>query len=254
MPSRKSIAASAQLQAEFLASLAPESHFGTLFDDLPGVSFFAKNRRLQLVAANRAFWRRLGLAGEAELIGRDDFELFPRQLAENFRRDDREVLRTGRPKTGILELFFNAQGLPDWFVTSKRPLLDRSGRVAGLMGVSQSYAGRHQALSPYLQLNRAVEHLRAHFREPVAMTELARLAGLSVRQFNRRFREAFGVSPQAFLIRTRIGAACESLRGSDKPISDIAAELGFYDQSSFTVHFGRNVGMTPLKYRRESSR
>jgi AraC-like DNA-binding protein len=75
---------------------------------------------------------------------------------------------------------------------------------------------------------------------------------MSVRQFNRRFQEVFHTSPRTFLIKTRIQAACASLRNSDLTISEIAVEYGFYDQSSFTQHFRRHVGMTPLQFRKQA--
>jgi len=239
------------LKEAFLAQIAPGSHFDRLFDCLPGVAFFAKNREFQLVAANRAFWESLGMRSETEIIGKTDFELFPDQLARNFRRDDEEVVATGRPKLKIVELFFNPQGLPDWYFTHKYPVLDRSGEIAGVMGLVQSYARRNAAMTPYLQLDRAVSYLREHFREPITVTGLARLAGMSVRQFNRRFQEVFHTSPRTFLIKTRIQAACASLRDSDTPISEIALELGFYDQSCFTQHFRRHMGITPLQFRKQ---
>jgi AraC-like DNA-binding protein len=238
------------LKESFLDQVAPESHFDRLFDCLPGVSFFAKNRDFQLVAANRDFWERLGMKSEAEMIGKTDFELFPDQLARNFRRDDEEVVATGRPKLKIVELFFNRQGLPDWYFTHKYPVRARSGEIIGVMGLVQSYARRNAAMTPYLQLDRAVGYLRDHFREPITVTDLAKLAGMSVSQFNRRFQEVFHTSPRTFLIKTRIQAACASLRDSDTPISEIAIEFGFYDQSSFTQHFRRHMGLTPLQFRK----
>ena len=66
-----------QLKEEFLEELSPDSHFEVLFDHLPGVSFFAKNRDFKIVSANRAFWKRLGCESEADVIGKHDFELFP---------------------------------------------------------------------------------------------------------------------------------------------------------------------------------
>jgi AraC-like DNA-binding protein len=238
-------------KSRFLAEIAPDSHFDRLFDCLPGVAFFAKNRDFQLVAANRAFWERLGMKSETELIGKTDFQLFPDQLARNFRRDDEEVIATGRPKLKIVELFFNPQGLPDWYFTHKFPVWNRAGEISGVMGLVQSYAGRNAAMTPYLQLDRAVSHLRDHFREPITVSGLAKLAGMSVRQFNRRFQEVFHTNPRTFLIKTRIQAACASLRDSDLAISEIAIEYGFYDQSSFTQHFRRHMGVTPLQFRKQ---
>ena len=56
-----------------------------------------------------------------------------------FRRDDTEVLRSGKPMLNSIELFFNRQGIPDWFLTHKLPVRDRRGRVIGIIGVTQSY-------------------------------------------------------------------------------------------------------------------
>ncbi len=243
---------SKQLKLDFLRSISPESHFEVLFDTLPGVSFFAKNHNFEIVSANRAFWKRLGCGAEADVIGKNDFELFPDELAQKFRRDDEVVIATGKPLLKIVELFFNRQGLPDWYFTNKFPVFGEKGTVIGVMGTVQSYTGRKSALTSHFQLDRAVTHIRNHFQEPINMTELAKHTGMSVRQFNRRFREVFGTNPRTFLIKTRIQAACVELRTSEKPISDVALDFGFCDQSSFTQHFRKHMGVTPFRYRRES--
>jgi len=241
-----------RLKDDFLRELSPDTHFEVLFDHLPGVSFFAKNRDFRIVSANRAFWERLDCTSESEVIGRHDFELFPERLARKFRDDDERVVASGRPLLKLVELFFNRQGLPDWYFTNKFPVFGRDGSVIGVMGTVQSYAGRKSALTPDLQLDRAVAYIREHFHEAVNMTELARRTGMSVRQFNRRFREVFGTNPRTFLIKTRIQAACEDLRSTEKPIGEIALEYGFCDQSAFTRHFRQHMGLTPLRYRRDS--
>lgn len=242
--------ATIDLKSEFLLQLSPATHFEVLFDHLPGVSFFVKNRDFRIVSANRAFWERLEARSEADIIGKHDFELFPEQLASKFRQDDEEVLATGKPKLKIVELFFNLQGLPDWYFTNKFPVFGRDGSVIGVMGTVQSYSGRKSAFIPHLQLDRAVAYLREHFHEPVNLTDLAKRTGMSVRQFNRRFREVFGTNPQTFLIKTRVQASCEVLRTTDKPIAEIALDFGFCDQSAFTLHFRRHMGLTPARYRR----
>ncbi|MCB1122455.1 MAG: AraC family transcriptional regulator, partial [Verrucomicrobiae bacterium] len=234
-----------------MSEIAPDGHFDRLFDLLPEISFFAKNRDLQIMAANRRFWERLAVNSEAEIIGKNDFDLFPLRLAENFRRDDEEVLATGKAKLDILELFFDSQGLPDWFLTSKFPIFNRAHETIGVMGIVRNLSSSERTFSPNQELDRAVEYLRSHFTEPVRFSELAKKVGMSVRQFNRRFKEVFNTTPQSFLIKTRIQAACEKLRSSEQSISEMAQTLGFYDQSSFTLHFRKHMGMTPLHYRKQ---
>ena len=239
-----------KLKSDFLSQISSESHFEVLFDQLPGVSFFVKNKDFRIVSANRRFWERLTCTSEEEVIGRTDFELFPDRLALKFRDDDEEVLASGLPKLKIIELFFNRQGLPDWYFTNKFPVFGKDGSVIGVMGTVQSYSGRKSALTPHLELDRAVNYIRDHFHEPVNMQDLARRTGMSVRQFNRRFQEVFGTNPRTFLIKTRVQAACEDLRSSEKPIAEIALDYGFCDQSSFTQHFRTHMGETPLRYRK----
>jgi len=100
-------------------------------------------------------------------------------------------------------------------------------------------------------LDRALEMIRGEFREQISVDSMAAKAGLSSRQLGRLFRHELGVSPHTFLIKTRVQAACESLRAGNQPIGEIAIELGFCDQSSLTKHFQKHMGTTPLGYRKK---
>jgi AraC-like DNA-binding protein len=92
--------------------------------------------------------------------------------------------------------------------------------------------------------------LRQCFRSRIKINDLVKTSGMSSRQLHRKFREIFGTTPLHFLNKTRVEAACDDLLEMDKSISEIALETGFYDQSSFTQHFRKHVGMTPLRYRK----
>lgn len=243
--------AAPSLRSRFLKAVAEDSPFYLLLDHIPGVSFFAKDAQFRIVCANRHFFERFGCASEAEMVGKSDFELFPQRLAENFRRVDEEIFRTGKPKLNIVELFFNQQGIPDWFITNKLPVKGRNGSIIGIMGTTQSYEGKKQVLQPYLQIDRAVAYIREKFRQRISVEELAALVHLSPRQLHRKFVETFGSSPQTFIMKLRVQAACEALQKEGALISEVARDLGFCDQSSFTQHFHKHVGLTPLKYLRQ---
>lgn len=241
----------AALRERFIRRVSADSPFYRLFDHLPDLAFFAKDGESRFMCASRRFIERFGISDEVEIVGKNDFDLFPARLAENFRRDDAEVLGSGQAKLNIVELFFTDQGLPDWFVTNKLPLTDAKGRVIGVMGTVQSFEGKKQVLQPYLQIDRALAYIREHFRAGVCITELARIVHLSPRQLHRKFVETFGASPQAFIMKLRIQAACEALQHEGANIADVARELGFCDQSALTQHFHRHMGMTPLRYLRQ---
>jgi len=84
----------------------------------------------------------------------------------------------------------------------------------------------------------------------VPVTELAIETGLSRFQAMRAFKRRFGLPPGAYQLRVRLGVAQKSLREGVSP-ADVAAELGFVDQSHFTRHFKRLVGVTPARYVRD---
>lgn len=242
----------ADKQAEFF-SLMGAGTFSRVFDALPGVSFFAKNDRFELVCANVPFLQRLGLRSETQVIGKSDFDLFPKSLAEHYRSDDQEVFQSRLPKLNIVELFVNPDGLPDWYLTNKMPVFDRNGNVIGVMGTTQNYRHNDQFVQPYARLEPVVQFIRERYREKITVTEIAKHFAISPRQLVRRFQQTLKMSPHEFITRLRMKTACEELRNSNRAILDIALSLGFYDQSSFTLQFHQRMGATPLQYRKQNA-
>ncbi|MCF6312937.1 MAG: helix-turn-helix domain-containing protein [Verrucomicrobiales bacterium] len=97
---------------------------------------------------------------------------------------------------------------------------------------------------------KAVEIIRRDFAQAVSIAEIATTVGQSLRQLQRQFRTALGISPQEFLIVTRIVAAQRMLEEEGLSVSEISQQCGFVDASSFTQHFRKRVGKTPASYRR----
>jgi AraC family transcriptional regulator len=84
--------------------------------------------------------------------------------------------------------------------------------------------------------------------EKLTLQDIADTACLSRFHFSRLFRRSTGRSPIEYLLHARLEHAKTLLRQGGLPISDIAATMGFADQSHLTRHFRRAVGMTPLQY------
>ncbi len=95
----------------------------------------------------------------------------------------------------------------------------------------------------------AQDWLQEHLAEPISIAALAQRLGLSERTLNRRFHQATGVGPQAWLRSLRISQAKDLLRHSNLPISEVAWQLGLQDASHFGRLFKQQVGMTPARYR-----
>lgn len=241
-------------QKGFLDAFQSSSNFLRLFDTLEGISFFAKDHKFRLIFANPHFYRRLGLKSEKELLGKDDFELFPEPLAKKFRKDDEWIIAKSKPMNGLIELFLNLQGIPAWYLTNKFPILNNEGQPVGVMGTVQRYDKDSLSLTRDKKMESIIEQLRSSTTKAPNINRLAKKNGMSHRQLNRRFKEATGLTPQQFMVRSRIEKACETLRESEAPISQIAYELGFCDQSAFTAQFRKRMTLTPKKYREQYGR
>ncbi|MFM7182570.1 MAG: helix-turn-helix domain-containing protein [Verrucomicrobiales bacterium] len=221
------------------------------FQCMPRAQFFAKDLHGRFIDANRSFAERLGFKSENDILGLCDEDVFPFSLAERYRESDRRVIATGRPVLGIIELFPNALGVPDWCETNKLSLVGEDGRVGVVCGNVRSYEGARADLQPYLDLAPAADHLKKHFAERFAVGVLARLSGMSVRQFERRFQQTFRMNPRTYVIRMRVAAAAELLVGTQRRVTDIGMEVGFYDHSDFSRQFRRFMGLSPTGYRRQ---
>ncbi|MBL9152190.1 MAG: AraC family transcriptional regulator [Verrucomicrobiales bacterium] len=243
---------SQELRERFFRAIPPESHFYRLFDHLPGVLFFAKDRDGRLLAANRALLRLYGYPREEDFWGVTDFELLPRSLAEKFRQDDLHVIETGEPMLEILEIFINPQGIPGWFITDKLPVVSTTGEVIGVMGTIRP-CGEHPGnpVTTDAALAPALRFIGENFHRDIAIPALADMCGLSERQFERKFKQHLRTSPLQFLIKTRVYAACDDLRRTSRALASIATAVGFYDQAAFTRQFRKHMGTTPLAYRRQ---
>ncbi len=88
-----------------------------------------------------------------------------------------------------------------------------------------------------------------HFTETLALSELARQAGLSERSLLRRFKAATGDTPNTYLQLLRVEHARHHLETSRRPIDEIINTVGYEDVSSFSRLFRKHTGLAPGAYR-----
>jgi len=108
----------------------------TLMDNLPDY-IFIKDTESHYIIDNAAHVRIMGARTSEEIIGRRDFDFFPRELAEKYYADDQSVIRSGQPLFGREEPVIDPLGNRGWFLTTKVPLRDSSGKIVGLVGASR---------------------------------------------------------------------------------------------------------------------
>jgi AraC-like DNA-binding protein len=102
---------------------------------------------------------------------------------------------------------------------------------------------------------RAVEAalwIEANSHRDIELDDVAREAGVSPFHFLRAFSAALGVTPHQYLVRSRLRRAARLLADDDKPVTDIAYDVGFGDLSNFVRTFHRAAGVSPKKFRQAS--
>jgi AraC-like DNA-binding protein len=93
-----------------------------------------------------------------------------------------------------------------------------------------------------------------HASEPIDLERAAREAGLSPFHFLRLFAAVLGVTPHQYLVRSRLRRAARLLAEGDRPITDVALDVGFADLSNFVRTFHRAAGVSPRAFRRTARR
>lgn len=89
-----------------------------------------------------------------------------------------------------------------------------------------------------------------HYAEPAPVASMVRLSGLPERSFKRRFQQATGMSPLAYVHTLRLEEAKQMLEANRQPIEAIANEVGYEDPGFFSRLFRREVNLTPAQYRK----
>ncbi|QII37742.1 AraC family transcriptional regulator [Rouxiella badensis] len=94
----------------------------------------------------------------------------------------------------------------------------------------------------------AREYMHAHLNEDLSLQELAAATGTDRFTLTRAFKQAFGIAPHAYLVQLRLAEARIRLSQGEKPVQ-VAAELGFADQSHLGRWFRRAYRLSPAQYR-----
>ena len=215
----------------------------------PHVMFCIKGVDGTYLAANQAFADRAGVAGPGDVVGKVAADLFPADLVERYSEQDDEVMLTGRTLSNELEVITRPDGTSGWFLTSTSRGRDDDGQPAGIVTVSIDQRTAVDGTAPHRRLAAAVDMARTRFAEQLTVGEMAAAADMTVTQLERTARKVLGLSPKQLILRFRLEAALRLLVDTDDAIAAIASRCGYYDQSAFTRHFKRTVGVSPAVYR-----
>jgi len=108
---------------------------------------------------------------------------------------------------------------------------------------------------PARRLERILDYIEENLAQPIALRQLAELAGTGIRHFERAFRQAAGMPPHAYVLRKRVALAQNLLLGEPRlAIDEIALRSGFSSSSHLASTFRRQTGYSPSAFRRLHSR
>ncbi len=175
-----------------------------VLDAIP-VRVFWKDRNSVYLGCNRLFAEDAGRKTPQALVGKRDFELSWTNRAEEYRRDDMEVMESGRPKLGFEDQVLHHDGSDRWVQTSKVPLCNMEGHVIGILGTYEDITERREA------------------EQAVRMSEA-------------RFATAFGLSPDAVVI-SRLSDGCMI------DVNESFVRMTGYDRSEAVGHTAHELGL-----------
>lgn len=207
--------------------VSPGELHANMSREAEGCSFRTMYLRPDLLAQAS---RQLGVAGLPDFARP---MVHDRDLIASYRSAHR-AMETGAPRlereTGVLQLLVT--------------LVERyasGSRAARRMGRERE------------AVRKAREYLSGHFRDPVSLGELARVAGLSPFHLTRVFRQEVGLPPHAYQNQLRVHYA-RSLIETGQPLSLAAQMAGFSDQSHLARQFRRTFAVPPGAYRAPRSK
>lgn len=125
--------------------------------------------------------------------------------------------------------------------------------VACIVHLAKQYRASEQAhfpkgrLNPY-QLKQVVDFAHSYMQFNIGLHEMAGLVHLSPYHFGRLFKQTVGKSPYQFILQLKIDCAKKLIKQNNGPISEIAYQLNFSDQSHFSNAFRKATGISPRQY------
>ncbi|MEM9005255.1 MAG: PAS domain S-box protein [Cyanobacteria bacterium P01_F01_bin.86] len=116
-----------------------QNHLEALLNNLPHITWI-KDEQSRFIAVNQPFAQVAGTTAEA-LVDKTDLDLWPVELAQAYRADDFQVLRSGQRKV-VEEKVARADGTMGWLETTKTPFRDADGKLAGTVGIAADITDR----------------------------------------------------------------------------------------------------------------
>jgi diguanylate cyclase (GGDEF)-like protein/PAS domain S-box-containing protein len=123
---------------------------------------FVKDVESRFLLANQAAAENMWATNSAELLGKTDFDFFPKELASSFFEDEQKVRCSGRPLVSREEKIKDPNGSCRYLLTTKIPLLDAAGHVTGIIGIGRNITALKVVESELKRARDALEFKATH--------------------------------------------------------------------------------------------
>lgn len=120
------------------------------------------------------------------------------------------------------------------------------------MATANGIAFNRRALDYYPSLRRVRRHHEQHISEPLPMSAAARIARLNTSYFSSFFHAKVGARFTDWVHHVRVERAKAILCREDRPIRQVASDVGFSGMRTFQRAFKRHTSLTPREFRRRS--
>ena len=154
----------------------------TLIDHLPDLVYF-KDVESRFVVANEAVARLMGAPSYEALLGKSDFDFYPRDLAERYYHDECAIMKSGQPLISREEPCVDREGNQHWLSTTKVPIRGAQGEIVGVVGIGRDITRRRQ-------VEEALLEALQRFEAVVANTPLVAIQGFDQHGYIRHWNAA----------------------------------------------------------------
>ncbi|HEY5591871.1 MAG TPA: PAS domain S-box protein, partial [Paludibacter sp.] len=135
----------------------------SIIDIIPD-SIYTKDLAGHKTLANRTEVRFLKANTEADVLGKDDFDFYAKELADKFYENDQMVINTGKPLINKEEYIHDENGQKRWVLSSKLPLRDKDNQIIGLLGTSHDITIRKSMEEALSETQEQLKKFAAHLQ------------------------------------------------------------------------------------------
>ena len=166
------------------------------------------------------------------------------------RRTDAAAARVNAALAQLVECYFDKAGLPYSKAGAKVFFLEVLFHLARHFQVSEALHSEYlHNLQSSKRLQKLFDWVSSHSGEKMSVEQAAALVGMSRNSFLRAFKTVAGMTWVDFLNQARLIEGARLLKETNLLIAEIAAKVGYADQSYFDRRFKERFGQTPLRFR-----